>query len=172
MNIKNLDLYNFIDSYKKGVENILRNRSVKSLEGEVLIVSKELDVKKEYKISELSFEEIKSFLENKEILYLPFVSGFDSYVIAVSGAEFDLDEGIEPEWLEGVGYIPSGSRMVDIGDYTISYKNLAGFMIEKLDSEYKILFAEIIKGNNKIKEVINAGLLGIEIKAFVEESLI
>ncbi|MGL4762206.1 MAG: hypothetical protein ACRCWG_12220 [Sarcina sp.] len=172
MNIENLDLYNFINNYKKGVENILRNKSIKALEGEFLIISNELNIQQTYAREKLSADLIKELLDLKNKLYFPFVGGFDSYVISVNGAEFDLDEGIEPEWIEGAGYIPSGSRLVDIGDFTISYRNLAGFIIEENNGSYKVTIAEYLKGSNSIKRVENTGLLGIEIKSFIKSFVV
>lgn len=169
MEFGNLDLYNFLDSYKRGIENILKTRSFKVLENEFYLLSESLKVNDILSLSNLNQDSLKNLLEDKKIIYLPFVGGFDSYVRCVNGSEFDLDEGMDNDWIEGVGYIPSGSRIIDVGDFTVSYKNIAGFIFTKENNIYKVRIAEYLKGQTSVKEIINSGLLGIEIKNFIEE---
>ena len=165
MEFKTIDIKVFIERYKDGVRNILRTRMIKSLEGEVLIVSNNGDILKKELFDCCDFKEV---LDKGEILYLPFVAGFDGLVRTVSGEEFDIDEGIEPDWIEGVGYIPMGERIIDIGDFTPSYNNLAGFTLRKKENDFKIYYGEYIKNESKIRYIDNAGLLGEIIKEFIE----
>lgn len=169
MEFKNLDLYNFIESYKVGIDNILRTKSVKVLENTFYILSELLKIEESIDINTLSKESLESLLDEKKIVYLPFVGGFDSYVTCVNGSEFDLDEGMENDWIEGVGYIPSGSRIIDVGEFTVSYRNLAGFILTKKNDIYQVTIAEYLKGEISAKEINVAGLLGMEIKSFIKQ---
>ncbi|MGL4450185.1 MAG: hypothetical protein ACRCTZ_03200 [Sarcina sp.] len=168
MEFGNLDLYNFIVNYKIGIENILKNKSVKALENEFYVLSELLEIEEVLKLDNLNKESIENYLNDKKVIYLPFVGGFDSYVTCVNGSEFDLDEGLENDWVEGVGYIPSGSRIVDVGEFTISYRNLAGIILMNQNNICNFKIGEYLKGEKVIKEVKNTGLLGMEIKEFIE----
>lgn len=160
MIIKNLD----IEKYISGVKVLIGQKDIKALNGQVLTLADDLKVKS---IIDINCD-IKNIIENGEKVYLPFVSGFDSYVRCINGTEFDLDEGLEPEWIEGVGYIDSAIRLIDTGDFTISAKNIAGFIAKKVDEGYQIDIAEYLLGDEGVSIVKNTGLLGIEIKEFLE----
>lgn len=163
----NLDLNKMVPSYKDGILNIIKNRSVKALEGEILEIDSNRNVKNIIAFNDYNEELVKEKLENGVELYFPFVSGFDAYVLTVLGEGFDLDDGIEADWLEGIGYVPTGGRTIDIGELSISYKNLVGFTVRIINGEYQVKVAEYIKGSNNIKYIENAGLLGKDIEKFI-----
>lgn len=162
-----LNLNKMILDYKSGIFNIIKNKSVKALEGEILEVDESGNIKNINAFDNYTEANIKSMLENGQRVYFPFVSGFDSYVLTVLGEGFDLDDGLEADWLEGIGYVPTAGRTIDVGEFTISYRNLVGFILYSIDGEYKVEVAEYIKGSDKIKYIQNSGLLGKDIEKFV-----
>lgn len=164
MILENLNIDIILAKYKDGVENILKTKDIKVLSGQIFEISDDFSIKKEHNLNNF---DLKKCLKEGGKIYLPFVSAFESYVKCVNGSQFDLDEGLEADWIEGIGYVDSGMRFIDVGNFTISKNNLVGFMIEKKKCGYEVLIGEYILGSTKIEKIKNTGLLGIEINNFL-----
>ncbi|MGL4742378.1 MAG: hypothetical protein ACRC41_16555 [Sarcina sp.] len=169
MIVKDINLKYIFENYKKGSLNLLRNKAIKAFDGKVLILDENFSIKEKFDIANLSLVEFETLINSKQKIYFPFVDSFDSFVTAVNGIDFDLDEGLEPEWLEGVGYVESSSRLVDIGDLTISSYNIPGFILWK-NIEFNILFAEYFTNKNKLITIDNVGFLKNDILNFINET--
>lgn len=160
MKFENLDINMFLKNYINGTENYI-NDNIK-----VFIVN---DNKS---LSEVKCIDDMGTLIFDNALYLPFVNGFGTYVKCINGSEFDLDEGLEPEWIEGIGYVDTSSRLIDTGDFVISDKNIPGMLIRKDIEGYEILYAQHLLGSSKFEIIDKAGLLGIEMNEFINRNLI
>lgn len=168
MIIKEIDLKYVVETYKQGALNLLRNKAIKAFDGKILIIDEKFYIKEKVDIDKLNVERIENFLSDGEFLYFPFVDSFDSFVTAINGIDFDLDEGLEPEWLEGVGYVQSSERLVDIGDLTISPSNTPGFIIWKTE-DFNLSFGEYFKNDCKCLVLDNIGFLKQDILDFINK---
>ncbi|WP_066869158.1 hypothetical protein [Clostridium mediterraneense] len=162
-----LDIESLLEDYKNSVEKIIKDGKRKYLESEVLELSDKSKVDYIYKAHTLDVGKINNQLNKGKAIYFPFVSGFDGEIITIVGEEFDLDVGIDFDYIEGMGYMPTSERIMDVGELSISAKNLVGFILSK-DNEYKIEIGQWIKGSNNIKIVKNAGFIKKDIDKFIE----
>ncbi|MGL5820248.1 MAG: hypothetical protein ACRCYE_01280, partial [Sarcina sp.] len=165
MIIKRVNLQKIFNEYKQGALNLLRNKAVKSFDGKIFSLNQDFSVKEKFDIAELTFVDFENLIEDKEKLYLPFVDSFDSFVTCVNGLDFDLDEGLEPEWLEGIGYIQSNERLVDIGELTVAFNNIPGFILWR-DNDFNLLFGQYFKNETYCIVLDNIGFLKDDILNF------
>ena len=162
-----LDVKSLLEDYKNLVEKIVKNKKRKYLEGEVLVLNNKSKIDYIYKADTLDIEKINYEVDNGKAIYFPFVSGFDGEIITIAGEEFDLDAGIDFDYIEGMGYMPTSERIMDVGEFSISAKNLVGFILFKED-EYKIEIGQWIKGSNDIKIIKNSGFIKKDIDKFIK----
>lgn len=176
MKIKNyneeeFNIKNFIKEYKKDLTKYLINR--KAITEKIY----EVDLKNNEIKEELELETLNTALNKKHIeLYLPITTAVYDDMVIINGDEVDLNEGLGAEYVEGLTYMPTYGRMIDIGDLNISINGRVGLIISINEENIILSLAEgkVDKDLNlkQFKSILNAGIVSIEIEKYIYKTCI
>lgn len=163
LNREEFDLVRFIHSYIKDINKFLLDRRGKR--------EKIYLVDKDGEFSSLEDEMIQDLLGKDVMIYLPVTTAVYDEMTILNGDEVDLNEGLGAEYIEGLCYIPSSGRLIDIGDLKVSINTRVGLL---LDIKKGIINFNLIQGRvdrdlnlQEFNEIQNFGIVEIEIKKYL-----
>lgn len=157
------DLVGFIHSYIKDINKFLLDRRGKR--------EKIYLVDKDGEFSNLKDEMVQDVLGKDVIIYLPVTTAVYDEMTMLNGDEVDLNEGLGAEYIEGLCYVPSSGRLIDIGDLKVSINTRVGLL---LDIRKGIITFKLVQGRvdrdlnlQEFNEIQNFGIVDIEIKKYL-----
>lgn len=164
VNREEFDLVKFMENYIKDINKFLLNRNG---EREKIYL-----VDREGKFYSVDDNKIKDLFNEEVEIYLPVTTAVYDEMTMLNGDEVDLNEGLGAEYIEGLCYVPSSGRLIDIGDLKVSINTRVGLLLEikKGIINFKLVQGTVDRELNlqNFSNIQNFGIVEIEVKKYLD----